>query len=309
MNRDNHWSLESPTIRPPSEWRSMLIRVTRGCHWNRCRFCGICPHLGVNEFSVREFKEIKKDINYLQARRPDSDTVFLGDSDPLQAGVDQFTEITEYLHSLFTLSRVTCYARCSTLNRLGEANILKLGKSGLTRVHIGLESGNDEILRFQRKGQSSVMVKRVSQWLKKAGIEISFYVLLGLGGATHWHQHIRSTADLLNETRPDFIRLRRLWLYSNDTPVKGPESPLMACVRDKTFIAQTPEGTVLELQLLLALLKPMDSFLTCDHTNNYVHVSGRLKDDLVEMRAEVDTFLALDQHVRQAHYQTTGSQI
>jgi len=153
------------------------------------------------------------------------------------------------------------------------------------------------------------MVKRVAGWLKNAGIQISFYVLLGLGGADHWREHIVSTANILNDTKPDYIRLRRLWLYGKDTGIEGPESPLMACVRDKTFIPQAPEGTVLELQLLLALLEPIDSFLTCDHGNNYIQVSGCLKDDLDDMRAEVDSFLALPRDERKAHYLATGSGI
>lgn len=300
---------EVPTIRPPSEWRSVLIRVTRGCHWNRCRFCGIYPQLGVDTFSIRSLEEIKQDIDYLHTRRPDAETAFLGDSDPLQAGISQCIEITKYLHSLFNLTRLTCYTRSSTLDRLGKDNIKKLGESGLTRVHIGLESGNEEILTFQRKGQSQAMIKRVSRWLKNAGIEISFYVLLGLGGADHWRQHMEATAEIINATEPEFIRLRRLWLYGEDSIHDGPESPLMECVRKKTFLPQTPEGTVKELQLLLALLQPMDSFLACDHSNNYVHVNGNLKDDLDEMRKEVDSFLSLPEEERKSHYLMTRSGI
>ncbi len=300
---------ESPTIRPPSEWRSILIRVTRGCKWNRCKFCGIYPHLGVHAFSTRNFQEIKSDIDYFHERRPEGDTVFLGDSDPLQAGLKLFTQVTRYIHSCFTLKRLTCYARTSTLDRLGGAGITELGKAGLTRVHIGLESGNDDVLRFQRKGQSAAMVKRVSQWLKKAGIEISFYVLLGLGGADNWQPHILSTATLLNDIEPDFIRLRRLWIYGDEIDTQTPESPLWKHVRDGSFIPQTPEGTVLELQLLLEHLQPMNSFLLCDHSNNFVQVSGLLKTDLAEMRAEVDAFLSLPDKNRQDQYRAVGSHI
>ncbi len=300
---------ESPTIRPPSEWRSTLIRVTRGCKWNRCKFCGIYPHLGVDTFSTRTFEEIKSDIDYLHDRRPDARTVFLGDSDPLRAGTALFTRVTKYIHSLFSLDRCTCYARTSTLDRLGQKDIQDLGKAGLNRVHIGLESGNDAILQFQRKGQSAAMVRRVSKWLKEAGIEISFYVLLGLGGADHWREHILSTSKLLNETEPDFIRLRRLWLYGDGSEADGPESPLLKHVRDGSFSPQTPEGTVLELQLLLNNLQPMNSFFLCDHGNNYVQVSGSLQNDLYEMRAEVNDFLALPAEVKQAHYTAIGSHI
>jgi len=302
MDTSNHFSPEAPTIRPPSEWRSILVRVTRGCQWNRCRFCGIYPHLGVNKFSIRTTDDIKRDIDYHYARRPNADSVFLGDADPLQAGLSQFTEITRYIHSLFKPARLTCYARSSTLDRLGEKNIKKLGQTGLTRIHIGLESGNKEILQFQRKGQSPAMVKRISCWLKRANIEISFYVLLGLGGQDHWQEHIVSTADIINDTIPNFIRLRRLWLYNDATGIAGTEPPLMACVRDKTFTPQTPEGTVLELQLLLDQLDPIDSYLTCDHSNNYVRVSGNLQEDIEQMRTEVDIFLALPEKERLAYY-------
>lgn len=302
MDNQTQTHPEKLPIRPPSEWRSLLIRVTRGCRWNRCRFCGIYPHLGVAEFSTRTTEEIKKDIHCLHQRRPGADTAFLGDSDPLQAGISQFIEITRYIHSLFNLKRLTCYARSSTLNRLGQKNIIKLGQAGLTRIHIGLESGDANVLRFQRKGQSPEMIKRVAIWLRNAGIEISFYILLGLGGADQWRKHITLTAKLMNETRPDFIRLRRLWLYGNDNRHEGLESPLLRYVRNKTFTPQTPEGTVLELQLLLKLLDPMDCFLACDHNNNYLHVNGNLKDDLADMLAEIDSFLGQPEDVRQAHY-------
>ena len=300
---------ESPTIRPPSEWRSILIRVTRGCKWNRCKFCGIYPHLGVDEFSTRSFQEIKSDIDYFHSRRPEGNTVFLGDSDPLQAGLELFTRVTRYIHTCFTLKRLTCYARTSTLDRLGETGIAELGKAGLTRIHIGLESGNDDVLHFQRKGQSAAMVKRVSLWLKKAGIEISFYILLGLGGAGNWQQHILSTAKLLNDIEPDFIRLRRLWIYGDEIDTQTPKSPLWKHVRDGSFIPQSPEGTVLELQLLLEILQPMNSFLLCDHGNNFVQVSGLLKTDLPEMLTEVDAFLSLPNEERQDHYRAVGSHI
>lgn len=84
---------ESLIIRPPSEWRSVLVRVTRGCHWNQCRFCGIYPALGEPDFSVRTVSEVKQDIDWLRARISKATTAFLGDADPLQIGLDPFIEI------------------------------------------------------------------------------------------------------------------------------------------------------------------------------------------------------------------------
>lgn len=303
-------SPEIPIIRPPSEWQSLLVRVTRGCKWNRCRFCGIYPHLGEPDFSIRSVAEIKHDIDLLKHRHPDAETAFVGDADPLQAGVEAFVEIAEYLRQVFPIKRLTCYARASTLWKLKKEGIKVLAQAGLNRVHMGLESGDVKTLNFHRKGQSPEMVKEISPWLKEAGIEISFYALLGLGGRDHWQTHIRKTAELINETEPEFVRIRRLWLYGCDTSFSGPESPLLTEIRNGAFSPQTAEGTVLELRLLIETLDhTLSTFVACDHNNNYVQVSGNMKEDKIDMLSKIDSFLALPENEREAHYSAVGSQI
>ncbi len=295
-------------IRPPSEWRSMLVRITRGCNWNRCRFCGIYPAMGQPDYSRREIGEIREDIDILARRHPARQTAFFGDADPISAGIETFTNAAQYLRKLVPeLQRLTCYARASTLKRLGKKGIEELAQAGLDRVHIGLESGDAKVLRFHRKGQSPEMVRAVTKWLQEAGIEVSFYVLLGLGGRDRWQEHILATARLINQTRPEFVRIRRLWLYG--TEATGTECPLWDMVRDGTFVEQTPEGTVMELRLLIQHLEPGPTFIACDHANNYINVSGFLNTDREDMMAEIDEFLALPEGRRQAHYQHTGSRI
>ena len=301
---------ETLIIRPPSEYRSLLVRLTRGCKWNRCRFCGLYPHLGEPNFSKRTVSEVKHDIDLLKQRHPRAENVFFGDADPLQIGIEAFIEIAQYLRQVLQVKRLTSYARASTLWKLKKDAIQNLASAGLDRVHIGLESGDARTLNFHRKGQSPKMVKETTAWLKEASIEVSFYVLLGLGGRDHWQSHILETAKLINETEPQFVRLRRLWLYQSDTVFEGPENPLYKEIRAGTFVPQTPEGNVLELKLLLEKLDHhLDTFLVCDHQNNYVHVSGRLKDDKDDMLTTINEFMALPEKDRKAHYQAVGSHI
>lgn len=300
---------EIPIIRPPGEWRSLLVRITRGCKWNRCLFCGIYPHLGEPGFSIRSVAEIKRDIDLLKIHHPDAETAFFGDADPLQAGVDAFVEIAEYLRNVFPIKRLTCYARVSTLWKLRKDAIKVLARAGLSRLHIGLESGDAETLRFHRKGQTPEMIKETSAWLKDAGIEISFYVLLGLGGRDHWQRHIQETARLINETEPEFVRIRRLWPYESNSPFSGPECPLLHEIRSGDFRPQTPEGTVLELRLLIEQLHNLSTFVICDHGNNYIQVSGRIDEDKQTMLAKIDAFLALPESDRESHYLAVGSRI
>lgn len=299
---------ESPIIRPPSEWRSGLLRVTRGCNWNRCRFCGIYPHLGQPDFSVRSPTELREDIQMLQAERPDIETLFLGDADPLHAGMDLILEVLAQVRTTFALTRITSYARFSTLYRLGPENIKILANAGLSRIHLGLESGDDQTLTLQRKGQNQKMVHTVAHWLKEAGIELSVYVLLGLGGTERWREHAQETALLLNQITPQFIRIRRLHVYPA-SPDGGPPCPLTQEIAAGEFTEQSPEGTVLELELLLERLQPMASFFTCDHSNNYLNLSGHLDKDRVEMLAEVRKFLALPKTRRELHYRSVSSGI
>jgi hypothetical protein len=90
----------------------------------------------------------------------------------------------------------------------------------------------------------------------------------------------------------------------------GPECPLYAEIRAGTFKPQTPEGSILELQLLLQKLdNSLSTYVVCDHQNNYVHVSGRVKENKDDMLAIVDEFLALPEKDREAHYRAVGSHI
>jgi len=301
---------ESLIIRPPSEWRSLLVRVTRGCAWNRCRFCGVYPALGEPGFSTRTVDEVKEDIDLLGERVRDLRSAFFGDADPLLIGVDGFVEIAGHLRRVFPeIERLTCYARSSTIWKLGEGGVRRLAEGGLDRVHIGLETGDRALLKLHRKGQSPEMVVRTGRWLKEAGIEVSYYVLLGLGGRDRWREHVDATAEVVNAVDPDFLRLRRLWLYGGKGIPGLPESPLWEEIRTGDFVPQTPEGTVLELRRLLERLDGVTSLVACDHANNYVNVEGRLPGDREAMLEEIDRFLSLPDSEREAHYRAVGSRM
>jgi hypothetical protein len=301
---------EPLTIRPPSEWRSVLLRSTRGCKWNRCKFCGVYPALGEPEFSVRPLSDVKADIDWYHRRPPDGTAAFIGDADPLCRPLGESVELLRYLRErLPHLVRVTAYARAGTLYRLGKGGLQSLAEAGLTRLHIGLESGDLPTLKFHAKGQSPKMVIDASLWAREAGIEVSFYVLLGLGGSGRWQEHIDGTVLVLNAVDPEFIRMRRIWLFTPDTSQTITSCPLTADITAGTFLQQTPEGTVLELRRLIETAGKVTSHLVCDHANNYLTVEGDFPADRSRMLEEIDAFLALSPEARERHYREVGSRI
>ncbi|MBD3320599.1 MAG: radical SAM protein [Chitinivibrionales bacterium] len=297
-------------IRPPSEWRSMLVRVTRGCKWNRCKFCGQYPAFGEPAFSVRDVDDVKDDIDWFAARMPFLTTAFLGDADPLCRPLKESLDIISYLRIKNPrLERVTAYARAQTMWKLGEPGLKQLARAGLNRLHIGLESGDLQTLKFQFKGQTPKIVVQAGQWIKNAGIELSLYVLLGIAGQYRWKEHCDETANALNIVNPDFIRMRRLWVYQGGEGAMMLENPLCHEVKNGNFTPQTAEGTVKELRRILSRLENITGSMVCDHANNYVTVEGRMPDDKEKMLAAIDEFLSLPEHDRNAHYEAVGSTI
>lgn len=293
---------EALIIRPPSEAGSLLLRVVRGCHWNRCRFCGIYEAYG-QPFETRPLEDVLEDIDLLKPYWGDAPrTAFLGDADPLERPADYLVPILDRLRERFpTLERVTAYARASSLYTKSPQDLAKLRKHGLDRVHIGLETGSDALLRFHKKGISQKVLIEAGRKVRDAGIELSFYVLLGLGGTDRWEEHMTETAEVINRTCPDFIRVRRLWIH--------PHTKLAREIQLGNFQEQSPEGTVRELRLLIDGITVDGPHLTCDHANNYLSLHGALLRDKDSLLGKIDDFLGLPEETRERHYRAVGSVI
>ncbi|MFC1668082.1 radical SAM protein [Chlamydiota bacterium] len=301
---------ETLVIRPPSEAQSLLLRINRGCPWNRCKFCGIYTALGQSHYSIRTVTEIKKDIFFLKKAFPDSQTIFLGDADPLCLSTDDFICILDELKNSFPkLNRITCYARASTIWKKGISDIQKCAKHGLNRIHIGLETGSDFLLRFHKKGLTRKVLIQTSNWLKQNNIERSYYVLLGLGGKQYWQDHIDKTASILTRINPEFIRIRRLWLYKKGHYGSLIDNPLFADINTGNFVPQSPEETINELKMLLEKLDVYQTFFTCDHANNFFRIEGMLPEDKKSMLEKITHFLALPEDKKQLWYDSVISQI
>ncbi len=294
---------EGLVIRPPSEAGSLLLRVVRGCHWNRCQFCGIYEAYG-QPFETRRLEDVLEDIDLLKQYWGGDHprTAFLGDADPLERPAEDLVPIIGRLRERFpTLERVTAYARASSLYTKSLEDLESLRESGLDRVHVGLETGSDALLRFHKKGISQKVLIKSGRKVREAGIELSYYVLLGLGGSDRWEEHMTETARVINQTCPEFVRIRRLWIHTH--------TKLAGKIQEGAFREQSPEGTVMELRLLVDEITVDGPHLTCDHANNYVSLHGALLEDKQEMLDRIDEFLGLPAETRDRHYQAVGSVI
>ena len=285
-------SYDFPPFRPPSEAESLLLRVTRGCPWNRCTFCSMYKDL---KFEIREVEEVKHDIELArELYGPRVRTVFIGDSNSLVVKTESLIEILKFLYTSFPeVERVTSYGRAKTLVRKPLEDLERIRKAGLTRLHVGLETGDPELLKEINKGATPEEMIEGGKKAKQAGFEYSLYVLLGAGGEDRWEQHARGTAAVLNQVDPHFIRVRTL--------IPQPNCPMHEEMMDGRFRLPSPETILKETRLLLADLKVTSEFVS-DHVSNLLPLHGRLpgaKEGMVRMIDEALQDLKEDDRLRE----------
>ena len=322
---EEYEGFELGPIRPPSEAKSLMLRITRNCPWNSCTFCGLYKG---QKFSIRPVSHIIKDIDViryyvdeiqkimaqsdgaahrqymnLMAGQPESDrmalhaaliwaqggmqSIFLQDANTLIIKPDDLVEILKHVQKAFPqVERITSYARSHTIARISDDDMARFAAAGLNRIHIGMESACDEVLDFVKKGVDKKTHIIAGQKVKRAGIELSEYFMPGLGGVTLSRKNALETADALNQINPDFIRIRTLGLPENVELYKDFQSG--------AFIKPGDVPMAEELLLLLDNLNGITSRVKSDHILNlFQEVEGRLPEDKERMTAPLRAFLAM----------------
>ena len=320
-------AFEQGPIRPPSEAKSLLVRVTRNCPWGKCAFCD--SYSGA-KFSLRSVEEIKEDIRTIKAIErniielsfrvgaggkvtnsvvssiyEDSNSlddyyrsvaawlyfggqsVFLQDADSLIVKTAELVEIIRYIKELFPqVSRITSYCRSKSAARKGVDELMELRNVGLSRIHIGMESGYDPLLEFIQKGSTAAEHIKGGQSVVAADISLSEYVIPGLGGDRWSTEHAVETARVINAINPNFVRMRSLNIVRGTT--------LHEAFKTGGFSPLSDEDVVKEIRLFIENLNGISTTIVSDHALNLLEeIEGTLPYDKEKMLAVIDDFLSL----------------
>ena len=220
------------------------------------------------------------------------DTVFLQDADNLRMEADDLAEIVSFLRETFPgVRRITTYARSKTVYLMEVERLEALREAGLSRVHIGLESGYDPLLNFMKKGVTAREHVEAGKKVKASGLELSEYVILGLGGKEMWKPHAIETASVLNQIGPAFIRVRTLKVLK--------DMPLYAKLEKKEFRLSSDDDIIREEALFIDELDGITSYFASDHILNLLEeVEGQLPEDKPRMREIINRYLTLPEEER-----------
>jgi len=275
-----------PIYRPPSEADSLLIQATVGCPHNRCTFCMV--YKKGPKYRTRAVNEIKEDIlaardAYGQSIR----TLFFPAGNTIAMKTEDLCEICRFAGQVFPcLERITVYGSSQYIHKKSTQALKRLAEAGLSRIHVGLESGDDVILKKIKKGTDSREQIKAGKWVMEAGMELSLYVIMGIGGKERTALHAKETARVLNVIDPQFIRIR--------TFVPKIDTPILNEVQKGSFKMLGPHEILRETEMLIRDLK-VSSYFASDHYTNYINLEGRLPKEKTRLLEEIRTALERDE--------------
>lgn len=276
---------QGTVYRPPSESNSLVIQSTIGCPHNKCSFCTMYKDV---QFRIRSVEEIKKDLDMAKDfYGAFIETVFFADGNSILMKTEDLLEVFRYTNKLFpNLQRITLYGSAKYILLKSREELRKLRSEGLQRVHSGMESGDDRVLKLLNKGSTAEEVIKAGKALKEAGIETSQYIMIGAGGRRWSENHALNSAKVLNQCDPDFIRLRTFMVF--------PGTPIYDQYKQGSFQLLSPYEALEETKTFIENLHGIDSKLLSDHPSNYWDIQGRLPVDKEKMLKDLDYALSLD---------------
>ena len=322
---------EQGPIRPPSEATSLLIRVTRNCPWNKCAFCHTYRGTKFELRSVEEVKtdiqamrnfadqivefswklgeggrvnrNVLKQISNHKFHNDffqtvavwlyfGGENVFLQDANSLVAKTPDLVAILDFLREKFPqIKRITTYCRSHTAARKTVSEFEQLKKAGLSRIHVGMESGSDDVLALINKGVKAIDHIKAGQNIRQAGIELSEYFMPGLGGVKFTIQHSLETARVMNAINPDFIRLRTLHVV--------PGTELEDLVKSGEFQPLGDEDILREIRMFIENLEVKGSHLVSDHILNLLEeLEGTFPEDKPKILSLIKKYFDLSDEER-----------
>ena len=311
-------------IRPPSEAASLLLQITQGCTWNKCKFCNLYRGTQFKTFSA---ESIKKDIDTMaeyadmvMARRVGGawdfeglnadlarlkedeancyygvanwlinggETVFLQDGNSLVLRDGRLSEVLKYLRETFpSIKRVTSYGRAENLAKITAEEFAELKEAGLDRIHSGFETGSDAVLQLVNKGVTAEQEITAGQNIKAGGLELSVYFMPGLGGKRLSEDNAKGMANVVSQVNPDFVRIR--------TAAVKPETDLYEDYLSGNLVLCSEDEKIMELRTLIEETKGVTTRLVSDHMINLLQdLEGSLDYEKPEMLAHIDKYMAM----------------
>ena len=272
---------DTPVFRPPSEARSFILRVTRGCAHNKCTYCNM--YRGV-PFQILKDEEISRQIALAAHYGKDRvRRVFLAVGDALVLPTAKLLKILQALRDTFPkLQRVSSYAAPKDILRKSEEELRQLKEAGLQLLYYGMETGDDITLKAVNKGVNGEEAVEAGRRVTASGMKLSIMVILGLAGKEGSKRHALETAKAINIIQPTMWSALCLMLYRG--------SELLDQFERGEFNPLSPAECMEELYTIMENVNlPEDKhcLFRSNHISNYIPLAGTLPKDKQRLLREI----------------------
>lgn len=273
---------DEPLFRPPSEANALILQVTLGCSWNRCSFCEMYT---TKRFRPRPADDIENELRAFASRYRGVRKVFFADGNAMVLSAARLLRLLDLVRAYIPeVEQISCYAMPADINRKSPAELKQLRDAGLSMVYVGVESGDDDILRRVEKGQTQSDSIAALNRAGEAGIKRSVMILNGLGGANFSRQHAEGTAAVLNATQPEFASTLVVTFPLGEDRFRtafgeGYEPP-------------SQQHLFAEMYMLLDACELRATEFRSNHASNYLTLRGRLNDDKPRLLQQISQAIA-----------------
>lgn len=276
-----HFSYDEPLFRPPSEAYSLIFQVTLGCSWNRCAFCEMYTS---KKFRAKTEADVFKEIEAFRIYGSEIRKVFLADGNAFVLSFKRLSRILDKLHENFPkLNRVSAYALPKDILSKSDKELKTLTERGLKLLYVGIETGDDELLKRIYKGETFESTSKALIKARNAGIKLSVMILNGLGGRKYSEQHAKNSARVLNIIQPEYLSTLVLSYPFGIEHFKGRF--------DGAFEEPSKYELILEMGNFIRNLELENTIFRSDHASNYLVLKGVLSRDKEELLGRINKVL------------------
>jgi len=273
---------DEPLFRPPAEAGSLIFQITYGCAWNRCSFCEMYSS---KNFSVRNEEEVLKEIENAAVLFPGTRRIFLADGNPMVLSANKLMRILQALKRFFPkANRISTYALPGDLRMKSVEELRELKNMGLKTLYVGIESGDDEVLKMNHKSETFDSTVEGLLKAKEAGMKLSIMILNGLGGLKYSRLHAENTARIVNIIQPELLSSLVLSFPFGINHFKerfsGDYEPMQIT------------DLLKEMQIFIANTELNNTIFRSDHASNYLILNGVLGRDKQVMLDNLNAAIA-----------------
>lgn len=273
--------------RPPYEASSLLLEVTAGCTHHKCKFCTLYDDIPF-KFRMSPLEDVEADL--MEAKKQfrlwkqyKIHRTFLTGANPFVLKFDRLMTIAALIKKYFPENQtIGCFSRITDISLKTDAELQELGEAGYDGLTIGIETGDDQALKFMNKGYVSSDIVEQCKRLDQAGISYSFFYLASISGAGRGEEGARLTAEVCNQIHPKLVGANMLTIY--------PESELYQEIQKGIWKEEGEIEKYKELKTLVENLCIPTVFAALG-ASNAIQIQGKLPEDREKLLKLLDKII------------------